>query len=79
MADCGNRHGSEIAGVRPEGTEVLISAEKLRGTDFWVGAIDATTWKGTSDAPEIRQEITLILCQSNSRIFSSKFCLNLKI
>ena len=41
MADCANRHGSEIAGVRPEGIEVLISAEKLRGTDFCVGAIDA--------------------------------------
>ena len=43
MTDCGNRHGSEIAGVRPEDIEVLISAEKLRGTDFCVGAIDATT------------------------------------
>ena len=43
MEDCGNRHGSEIAGVRPEGIEVLFSAEKLRGTDFRVGAIDATT------------------------------------
>ena len=42
MADCGNRYGSEIAGVRPEDIEVLISAEKLRGTDFCVGAIDAT-------------------------------------
>ena len=43
MADCGNRHGSEIAGVFPEEAEVLISAEKFRGTDFYVGAIDATT------------------------------------
>ena len=43
MAECGNRDGSEIAGVRPEDIEVLISAEKLRGTDFCVGAIDATT------------------------------------
>ena len=43
MAECANRHGSEIAGVRPEDIEVLISAEKLRGTDFCVGAIDATT------------------------------------
>ena len=42
MVECANRHGSEIAGVRPEGIEVLISAEKLRGTDFCVGAIDAT-------------------------------------
>ena len=42
MADCGNRHGSEIAGVRRKDIEVLISAEKLR-TDFCVGAIDATT------------------------------------
>ena len=43
MAECANRHGSEIAGVFPEDIEVLISAEKLRGTDFCVGAIDATT------------------------------------
>ena len=43
MADCGNRYGSEIAGVFPEDIEVLISAEKLRGTDFCVGATDATT------------------------------------
>ena len=43
MAECANRYGSEIAGVPAEGTETLISVEKLRGTDFWVGAIDATT------------------------------------
>ena len=43
MAECANRHGSEIAGVFPEDIEVLISAEKLRGTDFCIGAIDATT------------------------------------
>ena len=43
MIDCAHRHGSEIAGVFPEDIEVLISAEKLRGTDFCVGAIDATT------------------------------------
>ena len=43
MADCDNRNGSEIAGVRPEDIEVLISAEKLRGTDLCVGVIDATT------------------------------------
>ena len=43
MADCAHRHGSEIAGVFPEETEVLISAETFRGTDFYVGAIDATT------------------------------------
>ena len=42
MTDCAHRHGSEIAGVFPEDIEVLISAEKLRGTDFCVGAIDAT-------------------------------------
>ena len=47
MADCGNRHGSEIAGVRREDIEVLISAEKLRGTDFCVGAIGATTRRPT--------------------------------
>ena len=53
MTDGANRHGSEIAGVRPECIEVLISAEKLRGTDFCVGAIDATqrihqvgSWEG---------------------------------
>ena len=45
MAECANRHGPEIAGVFPEDIEVLISAEKLRGTDFCVGAIDATTWR----------------------------------
>ena len=43
MAECANRYGSEIAGVPAEGIETLISVEKLRGTDFWVGAIDATT------------------------------------
>ena len=51
MAECGNRHGSEIAGVRPEGIEVLISAEKLRGKDYCVGAIDATTWRNTRINP----------------------------
>ena len=45
------RRLSEIAGVLPEGTEVLISVEKLRGTDFWVGAIDATTWRHTRINP----------------------------
>ena len=43
MAECANRQGSEIAGVFPDEAEVLISAEKFRGTDFYVGAIDATT------------------------------------
>ena len=43
MAECANRHGSEIAGVPAEGIEALISAEKLRGTDFCVGAIGAIT------------------------------------
>ena len=43
MAECANRYGSEIAGVPAEGTETLISVEKLRGTDFCVGAIDAAT------------------------------------
>ena len=51
MAECANRHGSEIAGVFPEDIEVLISAEKLRGTDFCVGAIDATTWRHTRINP----------------------------
>ena len=51
MAECANRHGPEIAGVFPEDTEVLISAEKLRGTDFCVGAIDATTWRKTRINP----------------------------
>ena len=44
MAECANRYGSEIAGVPAEGIETLISVEKLRGTDFCVGAIDATTY-----------------------------------
>ena len=43
MEDCATRYGSGIEGVLAEGIEALISAEKLRGTDFWVGAIDATT------------------------------------
>ena len=51
MTDCAHRHGSEIAGVFPEDIEVLISAEKLRGTDFCVGAIDATTWRNTRINP----------------------------
>ena len=51
MAECANRQGSEIAGVFPEETEVLISAETFRGTDFYVGAIDATTWRNTRINP----------------------------
>ena len=49
MAECANRHGSEIADVNvfPERIEALISAEKLRGTDFCVGAIGATTRRPT--------------------------------
>ena len=43
MAECAARYGSGIEGVLAEGIEALISAEKLRGTDFCVGAIDATT------------------------------------
>ena len=43
MEDCATRYGSGIEGVLAEGIEALISAEKLRGTDFCVGAIDATT------------------------------------
>ena len=43
MAECANRHGSGIEAVPAEGVEALISVEKLRGTDFCVGAIDATT------------------------------------
>ena len=48
MAECANRYGSEIAGVPAEGIETLISVEKLRGTDFWVGAIDAPKSGNTS-------------------------------
>ena len=51
MAECANRQGSEIAGVFLEETEVLISAETFRGTDFYVGAIDATTWRKTRINP----------------------------
>ena len=51
MAECANRQGSEIAGVFPEETEVLISAETFRGTDFCVGAIDATTRRQTRINP----------------------------
>ena len=43
MVECEFRNGSGIERVLAEGIEVLISAEKLRGTDFCVGAIDATT------------------------------------
>ena len=41
MEDCATRYGSGIEGVLAEGIEALISAEKLRGTDFCVGAIGA--------------------------------------
>ena len=42
MADCATRNGSGIERVLAEGIEVLISAEKLRGTDLDLGEIGAT-------------------------------------
>ena len=45
MAECAARYGFIIEGVLAEGIEALISAEKLRGTEFCVGAIDATRWR----------------------------------
>ena len=41
MADCAARYGSGIERVLAEGIEVLISAEKLRGTDLCLGEIGA--------------------------------------
>ena len=43
MAECATRYGSGIERVLAEGIEVLISAEKLRGTDLCLGEIGATT------------------------------------
>ena len=43
MAECATRYGSGIERVLAEGIEVLISAEKLRGTDLDLGEIGATT------------------------------------
>ena len=42
MVACEFRNGSVIERVLAEGIEVLISAEKLRGTDLCHGEIDAT-------------------------------------
>ena len=42
MAECATRYGSGIERVLAEGIEVLISAEKLRGTDLCLGEIGAT-------------------------------------
>ena len=42
MAKCATRYGSGIEGVLADGIEVLISAEKLRGTHLCLGEIDAT-------------------------------------
>ena len=41
MEACGSRYGSVIEEVLPEGIETLISAEKLRGTDLYLGPLDA--------------------------------------
>ena len=45
MTDCATRNGSTcgIEGVQAEGIEVLISAEKLRGTHLCLGEIGAPT------------------------------------
>ena len=48
MVACEFRNGSDIERVLAEGIEVLISAEKLRGTDLWFGEIDATPWRHTT-------------------------------
>ena len=37
MEDCGSRYGSVIEEVSGTGIESLISAEKLRGTDLYLG------------------------------------------
>ena len=42
MAECATRYGSGIERVLAEGIGVLISAEKLRGTDLDLGEIGAT-------------------------------------
>ena len=42
MAECATRYGSGIERVLAEGIEVLISAEKLRGTNLCLGEIGAT-------------------------------------
>ena len=42
MVACEFRNGSGIERVLAEGIEVLISAEKLRGTDLCLGEIGAT-------------------------------------
>ena len=42
MTKCDARNGSGIERVLAEGIEVLISAEKLRGTDLCLGEIGAT-------------------------------------
>ena len=47
MAECATRYGSGIERVLAEGIEVLISAEKLRGTDLCLGEIGAPTRRQT--------------------------------
>ena len=47
MEQCATYHGSGIEEVLAKRIEALISVEKLRGTDFCVGAIDATTRRPT--------------------------------
>ena len=42
MEDFGTHHGSVIEEVSGTGIEALISVEKLRGTDFRLGAIGAS-------------------------------------
>ena len=42
MEDCGSRYGSVIGEVSGTGIESLISAEKLRGTDLYLGPTGAS-------------------------------------
>ena len=44
MAECATRYGSGIERVLAEGIEVLISAEKLRGTDLCLGCNSAAPY-----------------------------------
>ena len=41
MEACGSRYGSVIEEVSGTGIEALISAEKLRGTDLYLGPLGA--------------------------------------
>ena len=47
MEQCATYHGSGIEEVLAKRTEALISVEKLRGTDFCLGAIGARSRRQT--------------------------------